>query len=498
MNVKKRKLFLLRNEINLVVSIMLLVLNSLFAFWYYWWTTYTEFEVDLQPLVILEGWDVLPGEFINDSQLVSNVSADWHDPELLSFETGKQDVSLILSQGWRTLEATSTLYVLKPYKSISVEFKSSNHKPEPIELLINADDADIPLDLDFIVQPLPFDEYSVGEHSLYLTLNDTPFTATLIVEDTTPPEATPVNIIIPIGESVYPEMFVTDVYDASPILSIVFTEEPDIYTGGNHPVRIEISDIYNNTGFFESILTIEPNKAPPIFEGLGTIAIMKGNTVLYRHGVTAFDDFGREIQFFVDSSQVNQNVVGNYEVLYWAQDLTGLQTHVSIPVHVLDIDPDYVNERVDTILASILDDSITQVEQLKAIFLWIGDYMSYSSYRGGKSSIYEGAHHALQNRRGDCFVFYSIAELMLTRAEIPNMRIVRIPTTPTPHLWNLVNPDGLGWYHFDSWLALRGSRRENFMFTQSKAEELSRQFSSFMGHRDFYTYVPSLYPDIVP
>jgi hypothetical protein len=92
-------------------------------------------------------------------------------------------------------------------------------------------------------------------------------------------------------------------------------------------------------------------------------------------------------------------------------------------------------------------------------------------------------------------VFYAISELLLTMAGIPNMRIDRIPGTTSTHVWNLINPDELGWHHFDT-TPLIVRQLDRFMFTQTQAEEFTRIINAEGQGRDYFTFDPELYPEI--
>jgi hypothetical protein len=88
---------------------------------------------------------------------------------------------------------------------------------------------------------------------------------------------------------------------------------------------------------------------------------------------------------------------------------------------------------------------------------------------------------------------------MLTRAGIPNLRIERIPEAPSRHRWNLVNPDDLGWHHFDAFPIRLGGLREYFyMFTDSQAQDFARQLYAAIELPYYFTYNPELYPEVVP
>jgi len=228
---------------------------------------------------------------------------------------------------------------------------------------------------------------------------------------------------------------------------------------------------------------------------------MLGDPILYMQGVTAYDDFNRDFteMVAVDNSDVNQFAVGVYTVRYTVTDYTGLTFEVEETVHVLDVDIDFVNEQVDGELAKILNENMTQLERVSAIYTWIKRNLTYAQNRERPETAYEGAYRALRDRRGNCYVFYSISAVMLERAGIPNMLIERIDGTPTRHRWNLINPDDLGWHHYDSY-PVRASHGINMaFFTNSQAAELTRRLAnlSIRPAENYYTYDPALYPEIV-
>jgi transglutaminase-like putative cysteine protease len=224
---------------------------------------------------------------------------------------------------------------------------------------------------------------------------------------------------------------------------------------------------------------------------------MVDNPIIYLRGVTAFDDMGRELDVHVDSSGVDQFTVGEYTVLFYAVDATGNRTEIEETVFIIDIDIDAVHAEVDSILNRILNDNMSQLEEVRAIHRWIRGNIGYANIRGGPPTIYDAAYRALRQRNGNCFNFYALAEVMLTRAGIPNLPIERIPGTPTRHRWNLVNPDNLGWHHFDSTPTRLGWDTTTSFFTSGQASVLTQRLSELNASRDYYTYNPELYPEIV-
>ena len=490
----------------LITLIILFVLASALGAFYFWWTNHAVFEYNLQPVVILENYIFFADDFIASDSFADGVRVARNSgsgPANLQLDTGRYEVPLTLELGLRSLNTTASLYILTPITQIYHEFAELGALDDPLFFIANSHIVqDVPFDLRFTIPPLPLNEYPAGEHLISLILNGISFSVPLIVEDTTPPTGTAIDVTIPMGEPVYPEDFVTDIFDASPISSISFINEPDVFLSGRQSVEVEVIDYFGNFTLFSSNLNVERNETPPIFEGIEeTIFSTVGQAIIYRAGVTAFDAFGREIDFDVDSSQVDQHTAGIYTATFRAEDCCGNSTEVEIRVEVLSIDRDYVISRVDAILETILTDDMTQVEEARAIFNWIRFNMTYAAVRGGPASAYEGAFIALTERRGNCFIYYSIGEILLTRAGIPNMRVERLspPGVTTTHHWSLINPDNLGWHHFDS-NPVRGNlyfRSQMYMFTNSQAAYFASRLEALGSSRNYFTFDQSLFPEVV-
>jgi transglutaminase-like putative cysteine protease len=388
--------------------------------------------------------------------------------------------------------------VLTTIDQIQNEFTAPGPELKPVDFIANADvAAGTPFDVRFIEEPLPLEDYPVGEHTLRLSLNGAPFEVKLYVTDTTPPTATAVSRAIKIGESVTPYDFVTDIIDASPIGSVTFIREPDIFAKRDQIVEVAIEDIFGNRDVFVSSLTVLLNETPPVIEGATTIQAMVGSAILYRQEVTARDDFGREIDLHIDNRGVDVNTTGTYTATYWAEDLSGLRTEVEVTIYVIDIDPTDIETQIDEILSRIITDDMTQLQQVLAIHRYVRSNIRFAGVRGRPDSVYEGAALALQLRSGNCFAFYSLSEMLLTRAGIPNMRIMRVPTAPSAHFWNLVNPDDLGWHHYDAFPAFAASGDRGSFFTDSQAESFTLVMKEHNKRNDFYTYDRTLYPEVV-
>ena len=493
-----------RRRVALILIVLVFVLIAACVIWYYWETSYATFEYILQPIVILEGQRVDANDFlvpVGDIERVSAVFRRSGD----TFNAGRHNVPLTLNRGLRTVDTTASLHVLTTISEVRHELAERAPELNAIDFVSNANAAsEVAFDVRFTEKPGLLEDYPVGKYTLYLALNGAPFEVLLTVEDTTPPEATAVNRTIWIGEQVVPEEFVTDIFDASmpfhPVNVTFYNNEPNTF-GHDQIVQIKIEDYSGNYNVISSGLTIVRNTEPPVFSGTDTIVSMLGDPIMYLTGVTAYDDFGRDItdRITIDAGEVDQFTEGVYTVIFRVTDLTGNLTEREERVHIVTVEAEYVFGRVDEILESILTDDMTQLEEVQAIFMWVRRNVFYAPVRGGPQSSVEGAYRALTDRRGNCYIFYSISEVMLTRAGIPNMLIERIPGTPTAHRWNLVNPDNLGWHHFDSLGNRLNMGIQMAFFTSTQAAAFTEQMANLgeNARPDYYTYDPTLYPEIV-
>jgi hypothetical protein len=510
-----------------IAGIVLLCLIALGAIaaggLYYWWISHADFDYTLQPIVILNGETIKADDFLLDSEDLSATSVRFFDPDYFPVE-GRHEVPIILSIGLRSVETWGIIYVLKPIESVTIEFREDRSSFVASDFLANSSIArGVEFDIHFTTEPSSPSEYEVGEHKLHLALNGASFSVTLYVEDTTPPTATPVSVHNHIiGEPITPDVFLVGVYDPSGIASIEFLDEPDVFEreGRNQIVEIIVTDTWGNSEIFHSDLTVLINDAPPTLEGPSIIESKVGNPIMFMQGVTAFDSFGRELEPSVDLTGFDQDVIGEYSIIFSVVDLTGNTTNLETTIRIIEVDPEEVYELIDAALENAYREflrggrgmsqedfneavsKMTQAEQARAIILEIRRSMRYADTRGGPQSIYEAAYTGLRERLGNCFNYYAVGELMLTRAGIPNMMIERRRDIHhgTNHRWSLINPDGAGWHHFDSvptrYLDLNTIMH---MMTQSQTLLIENAPVIFENHAGlFYAFDPSLYPDIVP
>ena len=122
-------------------------------------------------------------------------------------------------------------------------------------------------------------------------------------------------------------------------------------------------------------------------------------------------------------------------------------------------DPE-VDEMADEILASIITPGMSEVEQLRAVYLWTKKNVRYTAIHikvgdGFDDKVADLAKYALNYRKGACYHFASLNLYLLNRlgfqALIAEGQCTTVRGGWTTHYWNMVVYEGQ-WYHFDPML----------------------------------------------
>lgn len=271
----------------------------------------------------------------------------------------------------------------------------------------------------------------------------------------------------------------------------VYDPEPSVteLSGLSNPDRSVPEDSQKNARESDAVLAEVRDTEPPVISGAADQTIFIGDSISYRSGVAAYDDADGAIDFSVDSSAVNIYEIGEYDVVYSAVDSSGNTAYQHVTISVIDPNTDAVYAIADDILAAITTPDMSLLQKAQRIHSWIRGNITYTG-SSEKTNAIAGAYSGFRTRQGDCFTFYSVSEVLLTRAGIPNMRVTRVGGY-TSHYWNLINV-GTGWYHFDA--NPTRERINNFMFTSVQAEEFTRLIEQVPN---YYVYDKSLYPTVV-
>lgn len=251
--------------------------------------------------------------------------------------------------------------------------------------------------------------------------------------------------------------------------------------------------------------TEEPDTEGPVISGVQPLTAEVGGTISYRDGVTAVDGRDGPVTLQVDSSRVDLNAPGEYEVIYSAEDSSGNRTEVVTTVVVTQPDPppssevvgpdptpagsatlEGVNAMADQILAKIITDGMSQREKARAIFDYITSHMKYVN-SSDKSSWITGAYTGLTTGRGDCFNYYAYSKLLLTRAGIPTVDLERVGGK-SRHYWVLADV-GEGYHHFDPCPHPKEYPLSCFLLTEAEVRKYSDKLTANSSYySNYYVY----------
>lgn len=202
------------------------------------------------------------------------------------------------------------------------------------------------------------------------------------------------------------------------------------------------------------------------------------NSYNFKQFVSATDDRDGKVAIKVDTSKINWNKQGIYKIWYRATDRAGNTKKAWAKIQVLK--PGSAEAAADQVLRSITRSGWSDTKKARAIYRYVRGHMSYvqnSSHTG-----WQGAGlRALRYQSGDCYSYYAVSRLLLTRAGIPNVMIKRYPTPGgRRHFWNLAYVQG-GWYHFDT---TPRSRNANFcLWTDAQLYNYSSGYTFRFNNR---------------
>jgi len=284
---------------------------------------------------------------------------------------------------------------------------------------------------------------------------------------------------------------------------IQFSDEfnPDDYVNNIGKYTAKLLLTYKKDNKYNATITlpftVADTKKPKII-GAEDIEIYKGQTVSYRKNVFVRDNQQGEVRLQVDADDVNINKAGKYTVVYKAVDDAGNKASKKITLTVLPASEnhtDAVKKYAKETLAKIINDDMSDIEKLRAIFNYCHDTISYTG-ESDKGNQINAAYNGFKTHTGDCFTYYAIADELLTAAGFDDMMVER-DKTGTRHFWNLVKYQG-EWYHFDSCPLLKGESFVPFMVNDADLLAFSEDYGKRYpdeSHRNYYSFNPDKYPD---
>lgn len=279
------------------------------------------------------------------------------------------------------------------------------------------------------------------------------FPCKLYIQDTVPPS----------GEGIAQKIFACDeIPDASECVTGVeditdvtatWKELPDMSAGGNFTAQALLTDGCGNETVVDVLFEVTKDSEAPVIEGAVDIEAYIGDGIAYRKNVKVTDDYDNAPELSIDTTGVDMNTEGTYEVIYTARDFSGNENSVTINLTLSEKPEGYVEpEEVYTVAKEILDE-ITEPgmteEEIALQIVWWCRYNIRFILKTSSNSWTEAAYNAFLYRTGNCYSTVYAVKALLDVAGIENMIIERYPYQTATHFWNYVCLNG-EWYHCDS------------------------------------------------
>ena len=286
--------------------------------------------------------------------------------------------------------------------------------------------------------------------------------------------------------------------------TVRFAEEYLFSSLGDYTLQLIVTDARGKETVQEVRFTLVLDSKPPVIAGLQDIvAYINGDGVSYRSGVSVSDNCDGEVSLSIDSSAVDLTRVGIYPAIYTATDAAGNSTvlRITVAVYEAEITEEMLNGLLDPVIDRIITDGMSLTQQLRAIYDYVSDSVSYGA-SSDKSSWVRAAYEGLRTGQGDCYTYFAISKAFFERLGIENMDIQRaadaVAKVDERHFWSLVNIGGAGapaWYHFDACHLNDVRKPWGFLMTDAQLAEYTAQRVSTNGVTGyFYAYDTDAYP----
>lgn len=166
-----------------------------------------------------------------------------------------------------------------------------------------------------------------GDYPIVYSFRKQEKKAVVKVRDTVPPELELRDYTTDTVEEIKPELFVKKVEDHSAV-TIRFEGESSFPDAKEYTVKIAAEDESGNKTVKKATLIRKKDTQGPEIEGVHDTEVLQGKTEDLKSGITVKDDMDPDPAWDVDSSSVDFNTPGTYEVTYTAKDRSGNMTTI--------------------------------------------------------------------------------------------------------------------------------------------------------------------------
>ncbi len=239
----------------------------------------------------------------------------------------------------------------------------------------------------------------------------------------------------------------------------------------------------------------ENDTTAPEIRGEGKIFVAKGANVKYKSYVYVTDDLDPDPKLTIDNSNVDLSKEGTYKVIYTATDWAGNTTTREVEIEVgaeeePNVSEDVIYAKADEVLAEIIEDDMTDLEKVFAVFFYVRDTFTYvkdNNYWEYKQE----AYHMMMTLHDNCYANVCVSKLLLERLGFESFMITgTLGYLDEYHYWNMVSIDGgKSWYHYDSaWWTWMNDEYPICMVTDEMAKKISD------AHGGIFIYNEEDYP----
>lgn len=435
-------------------------------------------KVKVQDLTVTTGQEADPLKFAKEINDATEVSAEFVEmPDMNGI--GSYPVTIRFTDMGGNITLANANLLISPF--ISEMMVEAGSVIPTVEELAVANVAGT------IVTPADKIEMNhVGDATLSIESEGINYECILHVQDTIAPVIRIKNLEAYFTAKLTGTEFIESVEDATDITA-TFDVAPDMSKGKKQKVTITFCDEGGNKVTESANLTLVEDKEAPRIACPDSYQINVGDSVLFAELAAVTDNCFDQYELKIDKGGIDVNTEGTYKVTFTATDAAGNESSRTMEIRV--IIPKYsqetVDELADEVLAGITNASMSDREKAQAIYRWVQANVRYINH-SEKSDWLKAAYEALHDHQGDCYGFAMVAKELLTRANIKNMDIEKIPAA-SMHYWNLVDV-GDGWYHFDTC-----PRRNAHNFCLISDAELM-QYSN--ANNKSHNYNPDNYPHI--
>ena len=286
------------------------------------------------------------------------------------------------------------------------------------------------------------DTKKLGVQDLKLIVDGDEYTVKVTVEDTKAPVVTINNPTIWWdAKGITVDKFIKKVTDATTVKKELLTKI-DYSKIGKQDVKIRVTDESGNVTEVTAKLTIKKDTTGPTIRNMTTISVVRGNSINYMSGVSAYDDHDGKVSVTYDASKVNTGSPGSYTVTYTAKDSSGNKTTKNRTIKITGNATD-VKNKLQPIVSGLKAGSRAQTAL--NIRNWVAKNISYKT--SNLKSLYPSAWEGITTRKGDCYTHMALTKIMLDLAGIPNQIM---HTWTKGHYWNLIQLENSSWCHVDS------------------------------------------------